>query len=158
MAIMAWFVVQKTREGNKTTEVPASSDGSVLTAVPTLTPTPEANALIQYDNGLIVQDLVIGNGKLAQNGNMLSTHYAGALEDGTIFDNSYDRGQPIQFVLGSGQLIKGWELGLVGMKEGGKRKLIVPPSLGYGAKGAGNVIPPNATLIFEIELVSVTSN
>jgi len=151
VVITVWFVIQKTKEVNKTTEDPSP------TAVSTSTPTPEANAPIQYDNGLVVQDLVVGNGKSAQNGDTLSAHYAGALENGTVFDNSYDRGQPIQFVLGSGQLIKGWELGLVGMKEGGKRKLIIPPSLGYGAQGAGGIIPPNAILIFEIELVSVTS-
>jgi len=165
VAITVWFVIQKTKEVNKAAEIPAGSGGSMPTATSALTPTPEANAPVQqvqgkpvqYDNGLIVQDLVVGNGKSAQNGDTLSAHYSGTLENGTVFDSSYGRGQPIQFVLGSGQLIKGWELGLIGMKEGGKRKLIIPPSLGYGAQGAGGIIPPNATLIFEIELVSVTS-
>lgn len=163
-AIAVWFVVQKTKEVRETTETPT------LTVTPTLdlTPstdsrqasspqaTPEAGQSIRYDNGLIVQDVVVGNGKTAANGDTLSAHYLGTLKNGTVFDESYGRGQPIQFVLGSGQLIKGWELGLVGMKEGGKRKLIIPPDLGYGAKGAGGLIPPNATLLFEIELVSVT--
>lgn len=135
VAIMVWFVIQKTREVNKATEVPA----------PTATP----------NNGLVIQDIVVGSGKTAENGDTLSTHYVGKLENGTVFDESYGRGQPLQFVLGSGQLIRGWELGLVGMKEGGKRQLVIPSELGYGERGAGGVIPPNATLLFEIELVSV---
>ncbi|MEK7603889.1 MAG: FKBP-type peptidyl-prolyl cis-trans isomerase [Patescibacteria group bacterium] len=151
VAIAVWFVVQRTREVNEVTETP------MPTAVPTLSPTPEDSAgkPIKYDNGLVVQDVVTGGGKTAESGDTLSANYIGALENGTVFDNSYDRGQPIQFVLGSGQLIQGWELGLVGMKEGGKRRLIIPPELGYGARGAGKSIPPNATLLFEIELVSV---
>lgn len=151
VSIAVWFVVQKTKEVNEVTETPTP------TAVPTLSPTPEDSASkpIKYSNGLVVQDVVIGSGKTAESGDTLNAHYVGALENGTVFDNSYDRGQPLQFVLGSGQLIQGWELGLVGMKEGGKRRLIIPPELGYGARGAGKAIPPNATLLFEIELVSV---
>lgn len=136
VAIAVWFVAQKTRGVNKGTETP------VVTATP--------------DNGLVIQDIVVGSGKVAENGDTLSAHYIGKLENGTIFDESYDGGQPIQFILGSGQLIKGWELGLIGMKEGGKRRLVIPPELGYGARGAGNgAIPPNAILLFEIELVSI---
>lgn len=149
VAISIWFVIQKTREVGQNTEVLAP------TATPTSTPASEADEPVRYDNGLVVQNIVVGSGKTAENGDTLAAHYVGALENGTVFDNSYNRGQSIQFVLGSGQLIKGWELGLVGMKEGGKRRLIVPAELGYGARGAGNVIPPNATLLFEIELVSV---
>lgn len=154
VVIAVWFVIQKTREVNREVEV------SVPTATPVSSPEPtEAmNDPIRYDNNLVVQDVVVGSGKIAESGDTLSAHYVGALENGTVFDNSYSRGQPIQFVLGSGQLIKGWELGLVGMKEGGKRRLVVPPELGYGRSGAGGVIPPNATLIFEIELVSVVKN
>lgn len=152
VAITAWFVVQKTKEVNRETEVQAP------TATPTASSVGEqpASKPIRYDNGLGVQDIVIGNGQTAESGDTLNAHYVGALENGTVFDNSYDRGQPIEFILGSGQLIKGWELGLIGMKEGGKRRLVIPPELGYGAKGAGKAIPPNATLLFEIELVSVT--
>ncbi|OGN02551.1 MAG: peptidylprolyl isomerase [Candidatus Yanofskybacteria bacterium RIFCSPHIGHO2_01_FULL_43_42] len=119
-------------------------------------PTPKAGEPTRQDNGLVIQDVVVGTGKIAENGDTLNAHYVGTLESGTVFDESYGRGQPIQFVLGSGQLIQGWELGLIGMKEGGKRKLIIPPELGYGARGAGDIIPPNSTLLFEIELVSVT--
>lgn len=147
VVITVWFVVQKTREVNKAMEIPA----------PTVTTTssPEADQPIHYDNGLVVQDIVVGSGKAAENGDTLSAHYIGKLENGTVFDESYGRGQPIQFVIGSGQLIKGWELGLIGMKVGGKRRLVVLPELGYGAQGAGSAIPPNATLLFEIELISV---
>ena len=152
VAITAWFVVQKTKEVNRETEVQAP------TATPSASSAGEqpASKPIHYDNGLGVQDIVIGNGQTAESGDTLNAQYVGALENGTVFDNSYDRGQPIEFILGSGQLIKGWELGLIGMKEGGKRRLVIPPELGYGAKGAGKAIPPNATLLFEIELVSVT--
>ena len=151
VVIAVWFVVQKTREVDQNTEVPAPI------ATPTSSPVEElpANDPVQYDNGLIVQDVVIGSGKTAENGDTLSAHYIGALQDGTVFDESYGRGQPIQFVLGAGQLIRGWDLGLVGMKEGGKRRLVIPSELGYGERGAGGVIPPNATLLFEIELVSI---
>ena len=156
VVIAVWFVIQKIREVNNATKIPIS------TATPVSSPTPEqsANEPVRYDNGLVVQDVVIGNGKVAENGDTLSAHYVGAFEFedgevGTVFDDSYSRGQPLQFVLGSGQVIKGWEIGLVGMKEGGKRQLKIPPELGYGARGAGNIIPPNATLFFEIELISV---
>ena len=153
VAIAVWFVAQKTKEVDvgtsdvqRTSDVVNSSDDTGIE---------ETGEPIQYDNGLVVRDIVVGTGKIAENGDTLSAHYVGALEDGTVFDESYGRGQPIQFVLGSGQLIKGWDLGLVGMKEGGKRKLLIPPERGYGARGAGNIIPPNAALLFEIELVSV---
>jgi len=160
VVITVWFVIQKTKEVNvgtsdvqRTSDVVNSSENTDTESSDSA-PSTEGEP-IQYDNGLVVQDLVVGTGKTAENGDTLSAHYVGALEDGTVFDESYGRGQPIQFVLGAGQLIKGWELGLVGMKEGGKRQLVIPPELGYGAQGAGTAIPPNATLLFEIELVSI---
>jgi len=161
VVITIWFVVQKTREvGVGTSDVQRPSDvvnsSEDTGAEETNEPFDSAQGKpVQYDNGLTVQDVVVGTGKTAENGDTLSTHYVGALQDGTVFDESYGRGQPIQFVLGSGQLIQGWDLGLVGVKEGGKRRLIIPPELAYGAQGAGGVIPPNATLLFEIELVLV---
>ena len=107
------------------------------------------------DKELKVQDLKIGNGVEIQTGDTASMHYTGWLENGTKFDSSLDRNQPFEFVLSAGQVIKGWDEGVVGMKVGGKRKLTIPSDMGYGAKGAGGVIPPNATLIFEIELLAV---
>lgn len=93
----------------------------------------------------------------SQPGDLISVHYTGKLKDGTVFDSSLARNKPIQFTLGQGQVIKGWEEGLMEMCIGEKRQLIIPPELGYGKRGAGNVIPPDATLIFETELVSISS-
>jgi peptidylprolyl isomerase/FKBP-type peptidyl-prolyl cis-trans isomerase FkpA len=104
---------------------------------------------------LEVVDLVVGTGAEAVAGKRVSVHYTGTLTNGSKFDSSLDRGQPFQFVLGAGQVIKGWDQGVAGMKIGGKRKLTIPPELGYGARGAGGVIPPNATLVFEVELLGV---
>ncbi len=104
---------------------------------------------------LKIEDLKPGNGLEATNGKTVSVHYTGTLTDGKKFDSSVDRGQPFKFQLGAGQVIQGWEKGIAGMKVGGKRKLTIPSQLGYGERGAGNVIPPNATLVFEVELLGV---
>lgn len=98
-------------------------------------------------------DTVVGEGKEAQPGMRIVVHYTGKLEDGTVFDSSVTRGQPFSFVLGEGRVIAGWEQGFAGMKVGGKRTLTIPPHLGYGERGAGGVIPPNATLVFDVELL-----
>ncbi len=105
--------------------------------------------------GLQVQDVKEGTGAEAVSGKTVSVHYTGWLTDGTKFDSSVDRDQPFQFKLGAGQVIKGWDEGVAGMKIGGVRRLVIPPSLGYGAAGAGGVIPPNATLVFEVQLLAV---
>ena len=106
-------------------------------------------------SGLRITDLDVGSGAEASAGQMVVVHYRGTLEDGTQFDASYDRGTPFSFPLGAGRVIKGWDEGVQGMRVGGKRKLVIPADLGYGARGAGGVIPPNATLIFEVELLEV---
>jgi len=102
------------------------------------------------------EDLVVGTGAEAKTGDTVSVNYLGTLVDGTKFDSSYDRNQPFSFTLGEGRVIQGWDIGVVGMKEGGKRKLTIPPEFGYGdTVAAGGKIPPNSTLIFEIELLKV---
>ena len=104
---------------------------------------------------LIIEDLQVGEGKTAEKGKRITVHYSGFLTDGTKFDSSLDRMQPLTIILGVGQVIHGWDEGFDGMKVGGRRKLTIPPEMGYGARGVGGVIPPNATLIFEVELLDV---
>lgn len=115
----------------------------------------ENNESKTMNEELKIEDLVIGTGEEAVSGKNISVHYTGTLTDGTKFDSSKDRGVPFEFTLGVGQVIQGWDQGFNGMKVGGKRKLTIPASLGYGSQGAGGVIPPNATLIFEVELLDV---
>jgi peptidylprolyl isomerase len=106
-------------------------------------------------SGMSYQDLTAGSGAEAQAGSSVAVHYTGWLNDGTKFDSSLDRGQPFTFTLGRGSVIQGWDEGIAGMQVGGKRKLFIPPELAYGAEGYAGVIPPNATLVFEVELVEV---
>lgn len=107
--------------------------------------------------GLKVEDMVVGTGAEAVTGATVSVHYTGWLTDGKKFDSSFDRGEPFSFPLGAGYVIKGWDEGVVGMKVGGKRKLTIPPELGYGsADVGGGLIPPNSTLMFEVELLTVS--
>ena len=112
--------------------------------------------ITKMENGLIIEDIIIGEGEEAKDFNKVIVNYTGKLEDGSIFDSSLKPGRsPFTFTLGSGSVIKGWDLGVKGMKVGGKRKLTIPSELGYGSRGAGGVIPPDATLIFEVELIEV---
>lgn len=106
-------------------------------------------------SGLQYIDEFIGDGDSPMEGEMVTVHYTGKLTNGKVFDSSVKRGDPFSFVIGVGQVIKGWDEGLLDMKPGGKRTLIIPPDLGYGSRGAGGVIPPDATLIFEVELLSI---
>ena len=115
-----------------------------------------AAAEVTTPSGLKYQDLVLGDGAVAEPGKRVSVHYTGWLTDNTKFDSSLDRGKPFEFVLGQGQVIRGWDEGVKGMRVHGKRRLTIPSDLGYGAAGAGGgQIPPNATLIFEVELLDV---
>lgn len=107
------------------------------------------------DSGLKIEDLVLGDGDEAVAGGRVSVHYTGWLDTGEKFDSSRDRNDPFSFPLGAGRVIRGWDEGVAGMKVGGQRRLTIPPHLGYGAAGAGGVIPPNATLVFEVELLGV---
>jgi len=112
-------------------------------------------AEVMTDSGLKYEDMAEGNGAEAAAGQRVSVHYTGWLTDGSKFDSSVDRNDPFQFALGAGMVIRGWDEGVQGMKVGGKRKLTIPPNLGYGAQGAGGVIPPNATLVFDVELLEI---
>jgi FKBP-type peptidyl-prolyl cis-trans isomerase FkpA len=111
--------------------------------------------VIKTESGLQYVELKEGNGERARSGDTVEVHYTGWLKDGKKFDSSLDRREPFRFRLGAGQVIKGWDEGVAGMRVGGKRKLIIPPELGYGKRGAGGVIPPNAELIFEVELLKI---
>lgn len=106
-------------------------------------------------NDLQIIDIVVGNGKVAVKGALIKTNYIGQLEDGTVFDSSYDKGRLFECVIGTGRVIKGWDIGLMGMKVGGKRKLYVPSHLAYGDRQIGTYIKPHSNLIFEIELLEV---
>jgi len=110
---------------------------------------------IIMSNDLQIEDIRVGTGAEAKAGQTVDVHYVGTLTDGRKFDSSRDRGAPFSFPLGAGRVIQGWDQGVAGMKVGGLRKLTIPPHLGYGSRGAGGVIPPNATLIFEVELLNV---
>jgi FKBP-type peptidyl-prolyl cis-trans isomerase FkpA len=112
-------------------------------------------ATVTTASGLQYDDLTQGAGAQAQAGQTVSVHYTGWLTDGQKFDSSKDRNQPFSFALGAGMVIRGWDEGVQGMRVGGVRRLTIPPQLGYGARGAGSVIPPNATLVFEVELLGV---
>src|SRR5260370_28567036 len=107
-------------------------------------------------SGFTIEAVVVGSGAAAAAGQKVRVHYTGWLTSGAKFDSSKDRGAPFIFPLGKSHVIKGWDEGVQGMKVGGKRKLTIPPALGYGARGAGGVIPPNATLVFEVELLAVS--
>lgn len=154
LAIGIFLFVQKSFNANDNVE-------TIISQTPDATPTvtsqsgQTAGELITMTNGLKVQDLVIGTGAEAKQENAVSVHYVGTLTDGTKFDSSRDRGQPFVFVLGAGNVIQGWDIGVQGMKVGGKRKLIIPPQLAYGERGVGDKILPNSTLVFEIELLGI---
>ncbi len=130
--------------------------GVMLMAFLTVFACNKENNEVKMNSGLIILDNVVGEGLEAEKFDILTVHYTGKLEDGTIFDSSKNPGRdPFKVTIGIGQVIKGWDEGIVGMKIGGSRTLTIPPEMGYGVRGAGDVIPPNATLIFEVELLEV---
>jgi FKBP-type peptidyl-prolyl cis-trans isomerase len=139
LTVLVVFVV------NKPSPTPDTSD----------TITPEENKAMDEVKELKIEDLKVGSGKEAVSGSKITVNYSGTLLNGTKFDSSYDRGVPFSFTLGAGEVIAGWDQGFEGMKVGGKRKLTIPSSLAYGKTGAGELIPPDATLIFEVELLEV---
>lgn len=124
------------------------NQGNVITPVPTL---------VAVSENLIIEDVVVGEGPIALPGNTVTVHYVGTLTDGTQFDSSIDREQPFTFVLGKGNVIPGWDQGVQGMQVGGKRKLTIPAELAYGESGQGTIIPPNATLEFEVEMLGIAN-
>lgn len=141
---------------------PIQAEATTTAAKPAAEPTeakPAAPAApaADPDAKLESQDLVVGKGAEAKAGDTIRVHYVGTLTNGDQFDASRPRGEPFQFELGKGRVIKGWDEGVVGMKVGGKRKLTIPPHLGYGERGAGAKIPPNSTLVFEVELLEVVT-
>lgn len=132
--------------------IPACSQKEAK-AVPDKVAEPQSSGAVKTASGLSYTDIVKGKGGAPTSGKNVTVHYTGWLENGTKFDSSVDRGQPFVFRIGAGEVIPGWDEGVISMRVGGKRKLIIPSPLGYGANGAGGVIPPNATLIFEVELL-----
>jgi len=142
LLILSIALLAQTKKAAKTAD---KKDGPTsVTGKPTTT-----------SSGLEYWDIKKGSGKLAEKGKKVSVHYTGWLTDGKEFDSSRDAGEPTQFDLGTGQVIKGWDEGIAGMKVGGKRQLKIPPALGYGSRGFGSSIPPNSTLVFDVELMDV---
>jgi peptidylprolyl isomerase len=139
--------------------LPLEQPATQIAQAAELLPTPESpvtdETLTTTDSGLQYIDIVEGTGAMPQPGQRVTVHYTGTLEDGTKFDSSRDRGRPFTFQIGVGQVIKGWDEGVGTMRVGGQRKLVIPSELGYGSRGAGGVIPPNATLIFDVELLRI---
>jgi len=146
-ALLALIATGCTPKPAATTPEPAAQSEQPP-ATPEATPTPQVTELK-------IEDSKVGSGAEAKPGDEVTVHYTGYLTDGTKFDSSLDRNKPFRFKVGNGDVIAGWDKGIPGMKVGGKRKLTIPSDMGYGSQGAGGVIPPNATLVFDVELIAV---
>jgi FKBP-type peptidyl-prolyl cis-trans isomerase len=140
---------------NRLTKLAIAASLTGLFVLPVFAAETTVNKMTTTDSGLKYTDQVVGKGASPVTGKKVTVHYTGTLENGKKFDSSVDRKQPFSFIIGVGQVIKGWDEGVKSMKVGGKRKLVIPANLGYGARGAGGVIPPNATLLFDVELLDV---
>ncbi len=155
VVLIAVIAVSLSRPAPSTSPVKAASSQQSSSASLQVPAVAGQNAInIQ---GLIVKDLKVGTGSAAKNGDSVTVNYVGTLTDGTVFDSSIARNQPFTFTIGAGQVIKGWDMGIAGMKVGGERKLVIPPSLGYGSTAMGNQIPPNSTLNFTVTLLKINN-
>lgn len=155
----AWYVGNTGPGAASTSGAGMNAATNANTNNATATSQPAAGQTITTMDGLQIKDTTVGTGTVAAVGNYVTVNYTGTLDDGSVFDSSLKPGRtPFSFLLGAGQVIKGWDEGVAGMKVGGTRELVIPPSLGYGAQGAGSVIPPNATLHFTVTLLSVSSS
>lgn len=155
LLIIAGVIFAFSGKNNKNEVLQTSTPSATIGTTEEPESTDSASPIAMQTDKLIIQDEVVGTGAEAVAGKKVTVNYIGTLSDGTKFDSSYDRGTPFSFTLGAGEVIQGWDQGVSGMKVGGKRKLTIPSSLGYGASGIPGVIPGGATLIFEVELLSV---
>lgn len=147
------FLIMNTKQNPPSINLQNQQVSNVPTSTPT--PTPQILNSQTLADGLKIEDEKIGTGSAVKAGDTIAINYIGTLENGTKFDSSYDRGLPFETKIGAGEVIKGWDEGVLGMQVGGKRRLIIPPSLAYGEQGVSGAIPPNSTLIFELELVKI---